>query len=237
MKTLEEVIKDNFFLIGKKRTRIFPDTDFAYELRYQSNALNFKDIKDINGLLEKVTSFLYYLTSCYQSKLKDNGSLTLEVKFNAVFPEVNVWECSCLRLIDIYQSCISCGEDGINSLSNIKSTIEELKNENRGYTAIIIAPFELNINIIEHKSYSFRPFSFGEDREEEEEEEEEEKRVIIINTDKSFKSDGCVICLTNQPNVLFCNCGHKAICEECGRTKSLNACPICKTKITIKRIV
>ena len=83
----------------EKRIRIFPYNDFAYELRYQSNALNFKDIKDINDLLEKITSFLYYLTSCYQSKLKDHGSLTFKV--NAIFPKVDVFECSCFRLIDI----------------------------------------------------------------------------------------------------------------------------------------
>ena len=29
-----------------------------------------------------------------------------------------------------------------------------------------------------------------------------------INTVQTFKSNECVICLTNQPNVLFCNCGH-----------------------------
>ena len=58
-----------------------------------------------------------------------------------------------------------------------------------------------------------------------------------INTVQTFKSNECVICLTNQPNVLFCNCGHIAICEECDRVKSLNTCPICKTKSTIKRMV
>ena len=41
-----------------------------------------------------------------------------------------------------------------------------------------------------------------------------------INADQTFKSNECVICLTNLPNVLFCNCGHLAICEECDRTKS-----------------
>ena len=46
MKSLEEVIKNKFCSIGKKRTRIFPYNDSAHELRYQSNALNFKDIND-----------------------------------------------------------------------------------------------------------------------------------------------------------------------------------------------
>ena len=68
-------------------------------------------------------------------------------------------------------------------------------------------------------------------------EQEESKEEPIINVEKSFKYDECIICLTNLPNVLFCNCGHIAICEECGKMKSLETCPVCKTKITMKRIV
>ena len=50
-----------------------------------------------------------------------------------------------------------------------------------------------------------------------------------INAEQTFKEDECVICLTNLPNVLFCNCGHIAICTECDKTKSLENCPVCKT--------
>ena len=55
------------------------------------------------------------------------------------------------------------------------------------------------------------------------------------NGNKSFKEDECVICLTNPPNVLFCNCGHIAICTECDKVKSVKDCPVCKTETTIKR--
>ena len=58
-----------------------------------------------------------------------------------------------------------------------------------------------------------------------------------INTDKTFKSDECVICLSNPPNVLFCNCGHIAICVECNELKGLDVCPVCKTEKTIKRTI
>ena len=58
-----------------------------------------------------------------------------------------------------------------------------------------------------------------------------------VNTDKSFKSDECVICLSNPPSVLFCNCGHIPICAECDKVKSLNTCPVCKTKTAIKRTI
>ena len=56
------------------------------------------------------------------------------------------------------------------------------------------------------------------EREELEREEVEREEEKIINTSKSFKSDECVICLTEPPNVLFCNCGHIAIGAECSRT-------------------
>ena len=85
---------------------------------------------------------------------------------------------------------------------------------------------------------------FGEEPEEELEEEleelelEEEKEKVepkIINAEQIFKYDECTICLSNPPNVLFCNCGHLCICLECDKTKSLNTCPVCKTETTIKR--
>ena len=61
---------------------------------------------------------------------------------------------------------------------------------------------------------------------------EEEK---TINSSQVFKTDECVICLTKPPNILFCNCGHIAICTECVKIKSLGVYPICKTENTIFR--
>ena len=60
----------------------------------------------------------------------------------------------------------------------------------------------------------------------------------IINIEKTFKEDNCVICLTNPPNILYCNCGHQVLCEECSKTgESLENCPICKTENKILRII
>ena len=57
----------------------------------------------------------------------------------------------------------------------------------------------------------------------------------IINPSKIFKSEECIICLENQPIILFCNCGHLCNCAECYKLKSLSACPICKTENEIIR--
>ena len=63
------------------------------------------------------------------------------------------------------------------------------------------------------------------------------EEVKIINPSKIFKSEECIICLTNQPIILFCNCGHIPICTECYKLKSLSACPVCKTENTILRVI
>ena len=59
----------------------------------------------------------------------------------------------------------------------------------------------------------------------------------IINPSKIFKSEECIICLTNQPIILFCNCGHTPICTECYKLKSLSVCPVCKTQNEIIRML
>ena len=59
----------------------------------------------------------------------------------------------------------------------------------------------------------------------------------IINSTQIFKSEECVICLSNLPNVLFCNCGHIPICIECNEIKSLSVCPVCKTENKIIRML
>ena len=58
-----------------------------------------------------------------------------------------------------------------------------------------------------------------------------------INKNKTFRSNECVICITEPPNVLFCNCGHIAICVECRKIENLEQCPICKTENEILRII
>ena len=58
----------------------------------------------------------------------------------------------------------------------------------------------------------------------------------IINSTKTFYSKEC-ICLTNPPQVLFCNCGHLCYCLECEKLKTSNKCPICKTENEIIRML
>ena len=57
-----------------------------------------------------------------------------------------------------------------------------------------------------------------------------------INDSRTFKLEQCVICLEKEPKVLFCNCGHICICDECS-VKKLDNCPVCKKKNTNLRII
>ena len=67
--------------------------------------------------------------------------------------------------------------------------------------------------------------------------ESDDEEENIINSSQTFKTDECVICLTNPPHVLYCNCGHLSICKECDKIKTLSSCPVCKTENTILRLI
>ena len=62
---------------------------------------------------------------------------------------------------------------------------------------------------------------------------------------RSTREDMCCVCLTKPPNVMFSNCGHLCLCEECNDRLNSNhnfevgnlKCPMCRTKVTQKRII
>ena len=122
--------------------------------------------------------------------------------------------------------------------------IEECFNEQKRNFCYKIPskPFSINIEeigtIIFNHQLQLNLIINSQDNEEDSEYsegEEIEEEIKQINTKQTFKSVECVICLTNTPNVLFCNCGHLCVCIECDKVKSLNTCPVCKTETTIKR--
>ena len=52
---------------------------------------------------------------------------------------------------------------------------------------------------------------------------------------ESFKEDKCVICISNSPNIMFCDCGHLITCEECFKKLDNNKCPKCRKENHIIR--
>ena len=76
-----------------------------------------------------------------------------------------------------------------------------------------------------------------EERRQRRQRREREREEKIVNSSQCFKSEKCVICLTDPPNVLFCNCGHICFCLECEKLKNSNLCPICKINNKIIRVL
>ena len=59
------------------------------------------------------------------------------------------------------------------------------------------------------------------------------------------KEDMCCVCLAKPPNVMFSNCGHLCLCEECNDRLNSNhnfevgnlKCPMCRTEVSQQRII
>ena len=63
--------------------------------------------------------------------------------------------------------------------------------------------------------------------------------VREMNENKTFKSNECAVCMSNPPNVLFCNCGHLSICSGCFETirQVKNQYIVCKEENATIRIL
>ena len=88
-------------------------------------------------------------------------------------------------------------------------------------TKLFTNPFEIHIDV--EAGYGI----------EEEEEEEEEKPITI----KSYREDKCVVCLMNEPKVLFYDCMRYCVCLECEEMKPFKSCPCFRTRILTKIII
>ena len=58
-----------------------------------------------------------------------------------------------------------------------------------------------------------------------------------VNSETTYPTNKCVICSITTPNVLFCNCGHLTICENCYRNYNKKQCVSCRMLNTIVRII
>ena len=55
--------------------------------------------------------------------------------------------------------------------------------------------------------------------------------------EKTFKFDQCVICLDRKPDVMFINCNHMCVCNECEKTHPSTKCPYCRAKVSRKLLI
>ena len=68
------------------------------------------------------------------------------------------------------------------------------------------------------------------------EEEEGEEEYRCTPPDETYRQDRCIICLDSNPNILYLECKHIAVCDSCDRMKRTERlrkyCDICRAEIS-----
>ena len=203
-------------------------------------SLLFLDENIFKLLCKFIKPFSYFLYSfTYQTNFLENkflhfAKLDIEYRKQILNSEELLNKENFFSLYYIVPQPFEEEEEDNNFLKSIKIT--DCLNENMGdVTHLKLKIISTYVNVEEEDYLILGGESINLRNEPEPEPQTETNQSRIINALQSFKSDECIICITNPPNVLFCNCGHLCLCSECERKKISNECPICKTENTIIR--
>ena len=180
--------------------------DATLNISYKTNTIHQPiklRISNYKDLMDKINPFIYYIASKYQN-IKE-WSQEYEIRFDVgVTFSIEEYVCvlSDYKLSTQYDDTIDITEQELDDYT--EEDIEKF----------ISVPFHIIIDV--HADYIS-----GINNDDEEIIEDEEPVKIT----KSFKTDQCVICLNNQPNILFNDCMHICTCLESEELKPLNSCP------------
>ena len=163
-------------------------------------------------LIAKINPFLLYLESKYIHKI---SSLNFNVSNYKIRFSAEIFQPSTINQKSKYYGVFNIDIINNTNTSYYDTSIKQYQNK------LFTNPFEIHIDVV--AGYFI----------EEEEEEEEEKPITVI---KSFREDKCVVCLMNEPKVLFYDCMHYCVCLECEGIKPFKSCPCCRTHISTKII-
>ena len=223
-KILEEFLKERVKLTNSKIT-ISQDGFTDFDLIDYIDDFSFKtcvrfaaiddlniDIKDVYKLIKPLIYYLYSIT--YKTKflreklLLFTDRIIINYKFNGNHNLITV-------NTDIHTNNYS---DSLDDSSFLKFYNEKKLSESNAanymddthlyyleislHTFYVFDSYEDYVLLIEQSEENGEIVLYSQPRDSEDEEEK------IINSSQTFKSNECVICLTNSPNILFCNCGH-----------------------------
>ena len=201
MKSLETVIKQKCKFLGNttenyQTLELFHTVSLG-NLLFMSNMT--VETTNIITLLEEMTSLLVYISSraCYDQLQHDRRRIYIRLRFTDTY--VNL-EDSLWFDRSFYET----------PLVTIQSIINTMKTD--GYCMSFQKPVcvEILFKCRGHAIGNYRGFENG-------------RRPI--NNYKTFRQETCVICIERIPNVLFCNCGHICVCEECNEKENLKKLP------------
>ena len=88
---------------------------------------------------------------------------------------------------------------------------------------------EFNYNTHWHHALSVEEYLETTNSDNEESDEEE----LYIPPTETYREDYCVICLEKEPNILYFDCGHIAVCDSCDRLKKTGRknCDMCRSMV------
>ena len=218
MKSLEEVIeyKLNFLPKGTDpfyafQRNILEDSKIFFDFYEMKNTI-FSN--DSFTLVEDITPLFIYILSCniYHRENGYGKITTMEISLDIPnFRESSNHYYYYRKFCD-YGTLNDVFDDlGENRIAIFKKRLNESFSR-MGYCIRYIKPFTIRFCI------NFIYFS------------------NFLKEYKTFKEDQCVICLEEEPKVLFCNCGHICICKKC-ISKRYHYCPLCKKENTNLRII
>ena len=242
MKSLEEVIKYKLNFLPEEIEPFYalqtytPERGGGYTIYRTKNTI-FSN--DSFSLMEDITPLFIYISSC-DKYYRENGY----GKFDYMVMELKLAGGDFLRF-----GSLSTYDDNDNDLEEHRIAI--IKNRLNGdfsrvgYCTRYTKPFTVILyGVIKHfltdeERLALERLALERRIEEKEEyyyEEDYYEEELSINDSRTFKLEQCVICLEKEPKVLFCNCGHICICDECF-VKKFDNCPVCKKENAILRMI
>ena len=254
MKSLEEVIKYKLNFLPQGTEPLYAIQTYTAE-RGANPQPSFYDIyktknpifsNDSYSFMEDKTPLFIYISSC-EKYYRENGYGEMGCIFSALISE-GYEE---LNFVTSYaHDFLAPDEVKLHRISRVKRDQNNLflaEGYCRRYTKPFKIVFRAGFNHFRTEEEELRRrlervqdyliqhgYFTGEN--DDESEEENTREEFPINDYKTFKSDQCVICLEEEPKVLFCSCGHLCICEKCASHRYDN-CPVCKKENTILRII
>ena len=187
------------------------------------------DIRHVEDLLDQIDPFFYYLASKYLENKGNNAyEAFCQVDFCFGNPPNTNYVYSNVKQFYTRE----CFDENISFLEKYSQNTRTFFESH----SIFGEPFQIRICL--HADYIEMAQGIDEqdEEEEDEDEEEEEKEEEPL---KPLKTDHCVICMENPPNIFFYNCMHICTCSNC-EVNTLNRCPYCRAiaieKICIKKL-
>ena len=246
MSNIENLFKHKFpFNFGKRGTRMeVPTTNSLYYGIDTIKNGNSIGVYSIDDLFNKLKPFLSYLESVIITENTVRGIQLLNITYMIMIRDNDdtygrgpllFREPLLFRAI---MFMTRGGEPNINfSNINVKMERECTNMHSRSSFEIFLWVFKRNIILPEegrinhfHDEDDFE--SDNETEEVESENEYDDHPIPPKPLEESFRIDKCVICLENEPNILFNDCNHICTCFECEKIRPSVKCSYCRTEIS-----